>query len=174
MTITTIQLIIALGICVGAVVLTVYLFHRAEERRRFDEYRLRFSADVMPTRLQAYERMSLYLQRISPEASVQREQMNVNTAMELHTLLMTSIRQEFEHNMAMQIYISSASWKRILRAKEEVVKLLTEEAKETNPKASSLELGRKILEDAPQRTTFYITRAIEGLRADLAGAFVNK
>lgn len=169
----TIQLLLTLLICMTTVATIIYLFHRADERRRQQELQNRFLSDIMPSRMQAYERMALYLERISPVNSVPREQMNVNTALELHTLLISSIRQEFEHNVAMQVYMTSASWRRILQAKDEVCKLLTEVAKTTDPKASSIELGRKILEEAGDKTTFYIRRAQEGLRSDLAGEFVR-
>lgn len=173
MSYATIQLLLTLLICLTTVVTIIYLFHRADERRRAQELQNRFLSDVMPSRIQAYERLALYLERISPANSVPREQLSVKTALELHTLLMGSIRQEFEHNVAMQIYVSPTAWERVLQAKNEVCKLLTEIAKTTDPKASSIELGRKILEEAGDKTSFYVNRALEGLRSDLAGEFVR-
>lgn len=157
-----------------ALVAVVGFFLLADRNRRQASFREKSMEAILPNRLQAYERLTLYVERIRPENMVLREQMQVNTSLELHTLLVNSIRQEFEHNIAMQIYISSASWSRILRAREEVQKTLANVAKETNPKASSLEFGRKVMERAKNECDFYVDRALEGLRRDINGLFVSK
>jgi hypothetical protein len=167
--------IILLGLfAFASIVATVALFIRAEQQRAFSQYREKTLGTLLPSRMQAYERITLYLERINPMNMVVREQLNVNTSQELHTLMTTAIRQEFDHNIAMQIYISEASWSRLLRARDEVTKTINKCAKETNPKASSLELGRKILESAPNECTFYVNRALSGLRSDINGLFTNK
>lgn len=167
--------IILLGLfAFASIVATVALFIRAEQQRAFSQYREKTLETLLPSRMQAYERITLYLERINPMNMVVREQLNVNTSQELHTLMTTAIRQEFDHNIAMQIYISEASWSRLLRARDEVTKTINKCAKETNPKASSLELGRKILESAPNECTFYVNRALSGLRSDINGLFTNK
>lgn len=167
--------IILLGLFAFATIITiVILFINAEKQRQLAEYREKTIGSLMPSRMQAYERITLYLERINPMNMVIREQFNVNTSQELHTLMITSIRQEFDHNVAMQVYISDASWSRILRAREEIMNTINNCAKETNPKASSLELARKVLENAPNECSFYVDRALSGLRSDINGLFINK
>ncbi len=168
------NLILSLLIFAAAIIVVIALFFRAERRRHEASYREKAMQTILPNRLQAYERLTLYIERISPEAMVNREQMKVKTAGELYAVMMNTIKQEFEHNIAMQIYISSASWNRILRAREELIKMLKEIAKTTNPKASSLEFGRQVIESAPNQTKFYFHRALEGLRADINGEFISK
>ncbi len=157
----------------AAIALVVWLFFRAERKRALSAYRERSMQAVLPNRLQAYERLTLYLERIAPEAMVNREQMKVKTSSELYTVMMNTIRQEFEHNIAMQIYISEGSWNRIVRARDEIIKMLKEIAKETNPKASSIEFGRQVIESAPNQTAFYLKRALEGLRKEVSDNFVD-
>lgn len=164
-------MVIAIIIASLSIVAVVGFFLLAERNRRQEEYREKAMGAILPNRLQAYERLTLYLERIRPENMILREQMRVQTSMELHTLLVNNIRQEFEHNIAMQVYISSASWSRILRARDEIQKTLANVAKETNPKASSLEFGRKAIERAKNECAFYIDRALEGLRRDINGFF---
>lgn len=167
--------IILLGLfAFASIVAIIIIFTKAEQQRSFTQYREKTITTLMPTRLQAYERITLYLERIDPTNMVIREQLNVNTSQELHTLMITSIRQEFDHNIAMQIYISEASWSRVLRAREEIMKTINDCAKETNPKASSLELARKVLESAPNECSFYVNRALSGLRNDINGYFTTK
>lgn len=161
-------------IMAAAIVAVIFLFFWAERTRAKAHYREKSMTTILPNRLQAYERMALYLERITPEVMTVREQMKVKTASELYTIMMNTLRQEFDHNVAMQIYISQASWSRIVRAKDEVTKMLREIAKETNPQASSLEFGRQVIETAPNQTAFYIKRALDGLREDVGGEFISK
>ena len=104
----------------------VWLFLRENDRKRREEYRNKALSEILPNQLQAYERFTLYLERISPEEMAVREQANVSSAKDLYLAMLNSVRQEFEHNVAMQIYITSASWKRIQKARQEVVKTLQE------------------------------------------------
>ncbi len=147
----------------------VWLFIRDAERKRREEYRNKALSEILPNQLQAYERFTLYLERISPEEMAIREQANVTTAKDLYLAMLNSVRQEFEHNVAMQIYITSASWKRIVKAREEVVKTLQESMKQTHPNASPLEFSAEFIELARNTCDFYVERAKEGIRKDIAG-----
>ena len=84
--------IILLGLFAFATIITiVILFINAEKQRQLAEYREKTIGSLMPSRMQAYERITLYLERINPMNMVIREQFNVNTSQELHTLMITSI-----------------------------------------------------------------------------------
>lgn len=161
-------------IALASIVIVVWAFLYTDRSRRQSAYREKSMQNILPNKLQAYERLTLYMERIRPASMAVREQMRVNTTFELHSLLLDNIQKEFEHNIAMQIYISSSSWARILRAREEIKKMLTNIAKETNPKASSLEYARKVIERSKDECDFYVDRAIEGFRRDLNGMFVNE
>lgn len=147
----------------------VWLFLRENDRKRREEYRNKALSEILPNQLQAYERFTLYLERISPEEMAVREQANVSSAKDLYLAMLNSVRQEFEHNVAMQIYITSASWKRIQKARQEVVKTLQESMKQVHPTASPLELSAEFIELAKNTCDFYVERAKEGLRKDVAG-----
>lgn len=147
----------------------VWLFLRENDRRRRSEYRNKALSEILPNQLQAYERFTLYLERISPEEMAVREQANVSTAKDLYHAMLNSVRQEFEHNVAMQIYITSASWKRIVKAREEVVKALQTSMKQVHPNTTPLEFSAEFIEHARNTCDFYVERAKEGLRKDIAG-----
>lgn len=83
---------------------------------------------VTPLRLQAYERMALFLERISPNSLVMR---CYQPGMNMHLLqgVMTkSIRDEWEHNLSQQVYISSEAWSRMRESKEEMINLINASA----------------------------------------------
>jgi hypothetical protein len=96
------------------VFLTAYLLLRnmlrnSQDKRR-QEIVLQNSRTVVPIRLQAYERIVLFLERTSLESLVVRTNTPGMTAAELHSALLTTIRSEFEHNLSQQIYMSQQAW----------------------------------------------------------------
>ncbi len=83
---------------------------------------------VSPIRLQAYERVALFLERISPNSLVLR---CYQPGMDLHLLqgVMTkNIRDEWEHNLSQQVYISEELWAHVREAKEEMINLVNSAA----------------------------------------------
>ena len=102
---------------------------------------------VLPIRLQAYERMVLLLERISPQNLVMRANNNSNvTAGQLHQELLAAIRAEYEHNQTQQIYISQGAWEAVKRAKEETIKIINISASKVNDNAKGVDLSRMVLE----------------------------
>ena len=104
------------------------------------------SSVVAPIRLQAYERVALLLERIRPESLLLRELPGDRTVAQYHSFLMTSIRNEFEHNLSQQVYISSALWEAVKRAREETVKVLHLAAGSLADDAPGTQLASRILE----------------------------
>ncbi|MDQ1089428.1 MULTISPECIES: hypothetical protein [unclassified Siphonobacter] len=101
---------------------------------------------VLPLRLQAYERLTLLLERISPNSLLIRNAGQAITAVELQQLLLAEIRQEFQHNVAQQIYISHENWERLRLTVQEVTSLINRSASEVPAEAPALDLARKISE----------------------------
>ena len=83
---------------------------------------------VTPIRLQAYERMALYLERISPESLVLRcYQPGMDTKL-LQGVMTKVIRDEWEHNLSQQVYLSSEAWAMIREAKEQMIGVINSAA----------------------------------------------
>ena len=94
---------------------------------RIDEHREAVKL-VTPIRLQAYERMALYLERISPDSLVLRcYQPGMETKL-LQGVMTKTIRDEWEHNLSQQVYISSEAWRRIRQAKDEMMGIINSAA----------------------------------------------
>src|SRR5574339_841938 len=84
---------------------------RLEERGRSIE-------TILPNRLQAYERMTLFLERIAPQNLLIRLNTSNMPAREFHQLLLNEIRNEYNHNVSQQVYMSEEVWGQIKSAKE--------------------------------------------------------
>jgi len=64
----------------------------------------------------------------------------------MQTMLILAIREEFEHNLSQQVYISSQAWEMIKSSKENMVKLINTAAANLSDKASGTDLSQKIFE----------------------------
>ena len=105
-----------------------YYFFR--EHTKNEDGRRRFllkkdmQVNAMPLRLQAYERIALFLERISPSKLLIRIAPNNSNKADYETLLIQSIEQEFEHNLSQQIYISDKCWSIATTAKNATIQLI--------------------------------------------------
>jgi hypothetical protein len=77
--------------------------------------------DALPLRLQAYERMALFLERINPSKLLIRVAPISLNKNDYENLLISNIEQEFEHNLTQQIYVTDECWTIILTAKNTLI-----------------------------------------------------
>ncbi len=132
------------------VLLTAYLLLRKtienDREKRRHEIILQNSRTITPIRLQAYERLTLFLERISMESLIMRTHNQDMDARKLHTALLTTIRSEYDHNLAQQIYVSPQAWEVIKSARSNTIKLINTIVEKIPPTASSSDLSRNLLE----------------------------
>ena len=100
--------------------------------------------DSLPIKLQAYERLLLFCERINPVKMLLRIQPLSTDTNEYLQLLIANIEQEFEHNLVQQIYISDDSWTAIYAAKSAVINKLKQVAENSS---SANELRESVLID---------------------------
>ena len=77
--------------------------------------------DALPLRIQAYERLALFLERINPTKLLIRLTPISNDKDLYENYLIQNIEQEFEHNITQQIYVSDECWTLITTAKNTVI-----------------------------------------------------
>ncbi|MGM5470196.1 hypothetical protein ACS386_07960 [Flavobacteriaceae bacterium LMO-SS05] len=92
-------------------------------RRRFLLHR-DMQVNAMPLRLQAYERMALFLERINPNKLIVRVTPTSSNKGDYEALLIATIEQEFEHNLSQQIYLSDECWGIINAAKNATIQFI--------------------------------------------------
>lgn len=93
--------------------------------------------ESLPIKLQAYERMLLFCERITPSKMLVRVKPLSDNTHEYLQLLIASLEQEFEHNLVQQIYISDDSWTAILATKNTIINKL-KQLSETSNSANEL------------------------------------
>lgn len=127
MNIEIIPLLISLIPSLFITILALFYFKthtdNEEKRRRFllhQENQKR----ALPLRLQAYERMALFLERISPGKLLLRTAPIDDDKKSYESLLVNTIEQEFDHNLTQQIYISDECWNIVKAAKNGTIALI--------------------------------------------------
>ena len=80
--------------------------------------------NALPLRLQAYERMVLFLERISLTKILIRVTPLSQDKIQYENLLIAQIEQEFEHNLTQQIYMSDECWTIIVTAKNATIQII--------------------------------------------------
>ena len=121
--------------------------------------------------MQAYERISLFLHKINPTnllARVMKSKMRVGL---LHSTLLATIRDEYEHNMSQQLYISNRSWELVKAAKEDVVRLVNSSAAKFNSDDDSNLFAQDIITNGFNNLNSPIDKALVGLKEDIRENF---
>ena len=95
-----------------------------ESKRRHYILHKSLQKEVLPVKLQAYERLALVLERMAPNKLLIRIQPISQRKEDYEQLLIQNIEQEFEHNLAQQIYLSEECWNIILTAKNTTIQFI--------------------------------------------------
>jgi hypothetical protein len=157
------------------VFLTAYFLFRdmlenAQKQREF-EFRVSNMGKITPVRLQAYERFTLLLERISPQSLLIRVNPHDKTAGKYHQELLNSIRQEYEHNFSQQIYISPILWETIRGAREKLTGIINRSAEETEDNEPALNLSKKIFDNYISEEQDPVAIALNELKREVAKLF---
>ncbi|MGF1558294.1 MAG: hypothetical protein ACFCUL_04325 [Flavobacteriaceae bacterium] len=117
------------SVVTGAIAFYFFRMHTNNEegRRRYLLHK-DSQASTLPIRLQAYERMALFLERISIPSLVLRVPPKSGDKNDYETLLIKNIENEFEHNLSQQIYISDECWNIIKAAKGATIQMIRKAA----------------------------------------------
>ncbi|MCX6267307.1 MAG: hypothetical protein NTW16_08130 [Bacteroidetes bacterium] len=126
---------------------------------------------ILPLRLQACERFVLFLERIHPSNLMMRINSPDLTATQLQSLLVRTIREEFEYNLSQQLYISGNSWELIKNAKEETIAMINNASSGLADDAGSADLVKKVFEVAISKGKLPVETAIEEIKKELQRLF---
>ena len=116
--------------CIPALVTGViaFLFFREhtdnENNRRNFILKESIQKESLPIRLQAYERLTLFLERISPQNLLKRVSPISQEVEDYKSLLIQTVEQEYEHNLSQQIYVSDPCWRIVSAAKNSTIQTI--------------------------------------------------
>lgn len=123
------------------VFLTAYFmlsrYMQKEATEKAIELKLKRDKEITMLRLQAYERLALFLERIAPANVISRVRMPDMMCTELQYAMVKNIREEYEHNLSQQVYVSSTTWNLIVASKDEIIKTINLIGQQLPPDSSS-------------------------------------
>lgn len=149
-----------------------YLLVRSFLQKQLDEIaftvRQKNQEIVVPIRLQAYERIILLLERISPSNLLSRLGSADYTAEEFQQILIHEIRNEFNHNLSQQVYMSDSAWTYVVTAVEQTISLINSSANGLDDTSKGIDLAKAVLQngageemDTPKQAIKYIKEEIQ-------------
>lgn len=124
---------------------TVKRFLDNDQKRREHEFKKNSHTTITPLKIQAYERIVIFLERIHLNMLVVRVNKHGMNAQQLHMELIKAIKSEYEHNLSQQIYVSHASWELLKSAKEEIIKLINISSTKVAHDASNNDMAMMVL-----------------------------
>lgn len=159
----------------SVVLYAAYLLVRSFIQKEIDmkklEVRGRAIETVLPNRLHAYERMTLFLERMAPQNLLIRINTSTMPAREFHQLLLAEVRNEYNHNVSQQVYVGEGVWELIKNAKEDLIVTINDAASEVGEGATSLDLSKKIFEKAINKTVDPLAHALSELKREVQTIF---
>jgi len=96
--------------------------------------------------LAAYERLILLSERIALPSLINRLNSQGLSSREMQGLLTETIKQEFDHNVTQQIYVSAEAWDAVRNLKEQNIFIVNQVASFLPPNASATDLNKNLLE----------------------------
>jgi hypothetical protein len=166
-----IKILLPAGAVLYAMYLTVRSFLEKDFEKRMAELKIRNAEQILPVRLQAYERVTLLLERISPSNLIMRMRNSQLNVAQFQELLISSIREEYNHNLSQQVYMSDKSWQLVRQAKEETISLINRVAQNLSPEDPSNTLAKKVIEAMVQANIDPCGRAIVYVKKEIQELF---
>jgi len=161
------KLIVPALLVLYAVYLTLKNILEKEVEKKHLELKSKNIETILPMRMQAYERLALLLERSSPNNLILRLNNPAYSATEFQVILVKEIREEFNHNLSQQIYISEEGWTLVKKAIEDVINLINQAAAELKEEARGVDLTKSIFEQYLRYEVDPINHALSQLKKEV-------
>lgn len=124
------------------------LFNNEQEKRLWELKRLS-QKEISPIRLRAYERLTLLLERTTPDRMLMEMNLQEMTIPQVQQQLLRTIRLEYDHNLSQQIYVSDEVWDKIIHARDEMGAFVTAMAAGMSEGSSTLDYAKTLITAYP-------------------------
>ncbi|HLU87985.1 MAG TPA: hypothetical protein VKZ44_09545 [Taishania sp.] len=163
----------------GAVLMTTVFFLRKnvenEDRQSVRllqaELKKQRQEFFLPSRVEAYQRAILLMERIHPNSLIMR---TINPGLPssvYQTELLKAIRDEYDHNVAQQLFVDNNLWDMVKNSKEETIKIINIAGKQMSATSMSTDLAAKIFELVGEIGELPSEITVKALKQDLQKLF---
>ncbi|KQR72555.1 hypothetical protein [Pedobacter sp. Leaf176] len=142
--------VVILGLGVFIALIAFYYVLKSDIQRYFNlktiELNKESRAQILPLRLQAHERLIIFVDRINPaNLLVRLHQQGIGIAT-LQAGILNEVRSEYQHNITQQLYIDSATWNVVRKLKDDSIAMINNAVQNIPADASGIELSKAILQ----------------------------
>ena len=159
----------------GGVLLTTIFFLRKETEKEIRSMQIELKKQrqeyFLPSRVEAYQRAILFMERIHPNSLVMRLHNPGLPAKALQAEFLKAIREEYDHNVAQQLYMTPQGWKMVKNAKEETIRILNLAGSQMKESSMGLELSGKIFEIVAEVGTLPTDITVDYLKKEFQEMF---
>jgi hypothetical protein len=159
----------------GAVLLTTIFFLRKEAAKDVQDMRAELKKQrqeyFLPSRVEAYQRAVLLMERIHPNSLVMRLHNPGLPAKALQADFLKAIREEYDHNVAQQLFISLQGWQMVKNSKEETIKIINIAGNQMLASSNGMDLSAKIFEIVAEVGQLPTEITVEYLKKELQELF---
>lgn len=163
----------------GAVLMTTIFFLRKNAEKEDKQNMRQLQSELkkqrqeffLPNRVEAYQRAVLLMERIHPNSLIMRTINPGLPAGAYQADLLKAIRDEYDHNVAQQLFVSPALWEMVKNSKEETVKIVNIAGRQLPPTAMSTDLAAKIFELIAEIGELPSDITVKALKEDLQRLF---
>ena len=147
----TSTILISIGVLIALLIVYYYFYQKdkkalPEEIKKVNTPAAAAPASTQPLQLAAYERLVILADRIAIPNLVSRTSEPGLSKTQMQQLLTLTIKQEYEHNLSQQIYVSADAWEAVRSLKDQNIHLINQVASVLPAEANGLDLSKKILD----------------------------
>ena len=159
----------------GAVLLTTIFFLRKESSQELRSMQIEMKKQrqefFLPNRVESYQRAVLLMERIHPNSLVMRLHNPGLPARALQAEFLQAIRDEYDHNVAQQLFVSIQGWQMVKNSKEETIKIINLAGNQMSAAATGMDLSAKIFEIVAEIGQLPTEITVEYLKRELQELF---
>jgi len=146
----TTTIVISIGVLIALLIL-YYYFYQKDKKSLPEQVKAGATSAAVPTstqplQLAAYERLVILADRIAIPNLISRSNQPGLSKTDMQQLLTQTIKQEYEHNLSQQIYVSADAWEAVRNLKDQNIHLINQVASVMPAEANGLDLNKKILD----------------------------
>ena len=166
------KLIVPAAAAIFGVKFTLKAFEEKESKRALADLKIKEQEIILPIRLQAYERICMLIERISPQNLIPRINTRPMAYPELQQLLLAEIRNELNHNLSQQVYVSDKAWKLTKQTTEAVKGIILKSSRELTPEqVSGNDLAKRVLENMMTLNPNPLDSALDLIKIEIHAKF---
>lgn len=149
--------------------IVMHKMYKNESDKRLWELKRQSQKEITPIRLRAYERLTILLERTTPEHMLIELNLVEMTKTQVQQQLLRTLRTEFDHNLSQQIYVSDETWKQIILARDEMATFINSVSIQTPTECTALEYATALINAYQNNGTTTHTLAMTTLKREAAG-----